>query len=276
MSATAIATALGALGQIAGSYMTNMQNAKTQLAINKQNIGMQYALNLDQMAVAQMNNQTQIDLANTAHQREVNDLRDAGLNPILSATGGNGAAMPSLGGVNLDAPHAEAYRAESPMRELGTSARELGRLMSAQYEAEVDAAKANAEYAHEQVKALRQDTDVKRSLGIAAKEEARLEALLSHNKFNRISQDAMPIVRNLSPGSSDYELLGKALDYDKDGLFLLSPELQDDIYKGLKADIHNQKWSDVKGWLELIFGGMQSSAGAAASGAKALHLLKAL
>ena len=186
MSATAIVGALGALGQIAGSYMTNMQNARTQMAINKQNIGMQYALNLDQMAVAQMNNQTQIDLANTAHQREVNDLRDAGLNPILSATGGNGAAMPSLSGSNLGGVHADAFKADNPLRELGTNAREIGRLMSAEYEAEVEAAKANAEYAHEQVKALRQDTDIKHALGIAAKQEAKVEALMNYRTNKRI------------------------------------------------------------------------------------------
>lgn len=46
--------------------------------------------------LANATNQTQIELANTAHQREMADLKKAGLNPVLTATGGNGAATPGL------------------------------------------------------------------------------------------------------------------------------------------------------------------------------------
>jgi hypothetical protein len=41
-------------------------------------------------------NEQAIELANTAHQRETKDLKAAGLNPVLSGTGGGGAGTPGL------------------------------------------------------------------------------------------------------------------------------------------------------------------------------------
>lgn len=76
---------IGGIAGLAGGLSNNANNARAVKEANE----------------AQMN--FQMEMANTAHQRQVKDLRAAGLNPILAA-GGNGASAPS-GSAN--APHLE-------------------------------------------------------------------------------------------------------------------------------------------------------------------------
>lgn len=75
---------VGALGSLAGSGM--FSGKSTSRSFND----MLYDVN---MTNAQWRHDEY--MANSAHQREVNDLRSAGLNPVLSATGGNGAPATS-------------------------------------------------------------------------------------------------------------------------------------------------------------------------------------
>lgn len=75
---------VGALGSMVGSGMFSGKN--TSRSFND----MLFDVN---MTNAQWKHDEY--MANTAHQREVNDLRSAGLNPVLSATGGNGAPATS-------------------------------------------------------------------------------------------------------------------------------------------------------------------------------------
>lgn len=76
-------TILGGLG-IGGSLYSNAQSSKEAKKNRK-----------FQAEQAQLNRDWLTRMSNTAHQREVEDLRSAGLNPILSAMSGNGASIPS-------------------------------------------------------------------------------------------------------------------------------------------------------------------------------------
>lgn len=72
-------------------------------------------------------------MANSAHQREVADLRSAGLNPILSATGGSGAATTSTPVIQSNSASASvSARQQAKAQQLQAGLQVFGDLIQAQ------------------------------------------------------------------------------------------------------------------------------------------------
>lgn len=79
---------------------------------------------------AQKNRDWQMMMSNTAHQREVKDLMAAGLNPVLSAMNGNGAAVTS--GATASGVVGSGSKADADTSTSGAIANLLGSILAAQ------------------------------------------------------------------------------------------------------------------------------------------------
>lgn len=111
--------------------------------------------NVGNIIEARKNRKFQERMSNTAHSRQVADLRNAGLNPMLSAN--SGASTPGGGQASIENPVPEAVAA--------STARQQAAANIAQSAAQADQATANAAATRASIPGIKAESKMKEQLG---------------------------------------------------------------------------------------------------------------
>lgn len=162
--------AIGSAAQTAGDLFSSYKSAK----VARENLAKQLAWERER--------------ATNAHQWEMQDLRKAGLNPILTATGGSGASTSSITPQMPDfSGYSRAGRAISNMLDIQNQANALDiqKATEKQIKAETDKTKADTKVSESQEQLNRFEALLKQAqTTTSAKEALRLEQLIEQIRID--------------------------------------------------------------------------------------------